>query len=71
LDVHAVLRQRRTAWRVPELARLLSLGPRTVYDAIDSGQLPAIKIGTALRISPADAVKWVEAGTYRTKGKTE
>jgi hypothetical protein len=67
LDLHAVLRNRKTAWRIPELARLLSLGPRTVDDGVDSGQVPAIKIGTALRISPVDAVAWVEAGTYCAK----
>ena len=69
LDVHAVLRGRRTAWRVPELARLLSLGRRTLYDLVESGQLPAIRIGTAVRISPADAAAWLAARTTGTERK--
>jgi excisionase family DNA binding protein len=64
LDLHEVLRDRKTAWRVPELARLLSLGARTVYDAVDSGQLRAMKIGTAVRINPKDALTWIETSTY-------
>jgi len=71
LDILAALRERRTAWRVPELARLLSLGPRTIYDAIASGQLPAMRIGTALRINPTDALAWVEARTTGTERKAE
>jgi excisionase family DNA binding protein len=53
LDIHAVLRDRLTAWRIPELAGLLSLGRRTLYDAVSSGRLPAIRFGTAVRISYA------------------
>lgn len=71
IDLHRELRERRTAWRVSELARLLSLGTRTVYDAIASGQLRAIRIGTSVRVSPADATAWVEAGSDRTERKSE
>jgi len=63
LDLRAVLRERQTAWRVPELARMLSLGDHTLYDTIASGQLPAARVGTALRISPIDALAWYEART--------
>lgn len=63
LDIFAVLRSRRKAWCAPELATLLNVGRRTVYQAATAGQLPAIRIGTSLRINPADALAWVEAGT--------
>jgi excisionase family DNA binding protein len=63
LDIRAALMERKTAWRVPELTRLLSLGKHTLYDAIESGHLPATRIGTALRINPSDALTWYEAGT--------
>jgi len=71
LDVHAVLRDRRTAWRVPELAVLLSVGRRTIYDAVDSGQLAAMRIGTAVRIRPSDAAVWVETRTTGAVWKPE
>ena len=63
LDILAVLRARMTAWRIPELTKLLSLGRRTLYDVVDSGDLPAIKVNTGIRISPSDALAWVEART--------
>jgi excisionase family DNA binding protein len=62
LDIFAVLRSRRTAWRAPELAILTNVDKRTIYKAVAVGQLPAIHIGTSLRINPADALAWVEAG---------
>jgi len=68
LDLRAVLRERQTAWRVPELTGLLSLGDHTLYDAIAYGQLPASRIGSTLRISPIDALAWYEA---RTTSKEE
>jgi excisionase family DNA binding protein len=52
-----------TAWRIPELTELLSLGRRTLYDVVDAGDLPAIKVNTGIRISPSDALAWVEART--------
>jgi excisionase family DNA binding protein len=64
-----MLRERKTAWRVPELTGLLSLGKHTLYDAIESGQLTATRIGTALRISPSDALAWYEARTTGTGRK--
>ena len=63
LDILAVLRSRKSAWRIPELTVLLSLGRRTLYDVVDAGDLPAIKINTGIRISPSDALAWVEART--------
>ena len=63
LDILAVLRARMTAWRIPELTKVLSLGRRTLYDVVDAGDLPAIKVNTGIRISPSDALAWVEART--------
>jgi len=60
VDIHAVLSSRQTAWKVPELASLLTVGRRTLYDAVDSGQLPSFKIGIAVRISPSAALDWLE-----------
>jgi len=59
----SVLRARQTAWKAPELTALLSLGRRTIYDAVQDGQLSAMKLGTAIRLSPSDVVVWVEART--------
>jgi excisionase family DNA binding protein len=42
------------------LASRLSLDRKTIYRAIDRGELRAIKIGAALRIDPDDVNDWLE-----------
>ena len=42
------------------LASRLSLDRKTVYRAIDRGELRAFKIGAALRIDPEDVSDWLE-----------
>lgn len=71
LDIFAVLRSRRKPWRVPELANSLNFGKRSIYNAVATGQLPAIHIGTSLRINPADALAWVKAGTTGLRSSQE
>jgi excisionase family DNA binding protein len=50
---------------VPALAELLGVTMRTLYRMLDSGELPAYKIGRVIRIQRVD----VEAFCERTKGK--
>ena len=69
LDLRSSLRERRTAWRVPQLTQMLSLGKHTLYDAIKSGELTATRIGTALIVNPVDALEWFEARTTGKNGK--
>lgn len=49
--------------RVEEAARLLSLGRSTIYELMDSGELPSVRCGTARRIPVAALRKWVEEHT--------
>lgn len=46
--------------RVKTVAARFDVSPSTIYRAIESGELAAIKIGGSLRI-PADAVEAFEA----------
>ena len=45
--------------RIPEAARLLSLGRSTVYELIASGELPSVTIGAARRIPLAALEQWI------------
>jgi len=45
--------------RVEEAARMLSLSRTTVYELMESGQLPSIKCGTARRIPRAALDEWI------------
>lgn len=49
--------------RVEEAARLLSLGRSTIYELMDSGELPSVRCGAARRIPVAALRKWVEEHT--------
>ena len=46
--------------RADEAARLLGLGRSKVFEMLASGELPAVRIGRAVRIARADLERWVE-----------
>jgi excisionase family DNA binding protein len=51
----------RTWWTVQQLASYYGISPRTVYQAIDEGRLPAHRFGSGrggIRIADADRRAW-------------
>jgi excisionase family DNA binding protein len=46
--------------RVEEAARMLSLSRSTIYEMMDSGELPSVRRGAARRIPLAALREWVE-----------
>ena len=42
-----------------ELAELLRVSPRTIYNLITNDGLPVIKIGSTIRIDPVNAARWL------------
>lgn len=51
----------RTWWTVQQLASHYGISPRTVYQAIDEGRLPAHRFGSGrggIRIADADRMAW-------------
>ncbi len=59
---------KRLAVRVEEAARMLSIGRSKAYDLIRQGELPAMKIGTTLRVSITALEKFIEE--QETRGET-
>jgi excisionase family DNA binding protein len=51
--------KRETAFTVPEIAKLLHLSPRCVYEHVSEGRLPCIKIGTTIRLDPKVTAAWL------------
>jgi excisionase family DNA binding protein len=45
---------------IPQVAKLLSLGRTKVYELIDREQLPVVRFGRAVRVSPAALQRWLE-----------
>ncbi len=58
---------KRLLLRLPEAAVALGLGRSTVYTLIARGELPVVKMGSAVRI-PADALEdWVRRNTVTSQ----
>jgi excisionase family DNA binding protein len=51
---------------VREAARVLSVSVRTVYGLIESGQLPAFRVGGQLRLSRTVLAAWLAEQTTRS-----
>ena len=56
--------ERTRLYRVKAVAAILDVSPATIYRAIESGALPALKLGTGngtLRVSESDLTQYVQS----------
>ena len=53
--------------RVTEVARCLSLSRSSIYQLMDRGELPYVKIGKSRRIRPEDVARLIEQATIGPK----
>jgi excisionase family DNA binding protein len=58
---------------VNEVADALRIGVSSVYKAVAAGQLPAVRLGRSIRLSPEEVRRWVERSTVvgGTGGETQ
>jgi excisionase family DNA binding protein len=54
--------------RIPEAAQRLGLGRSTIYELIASGDLPAVRIGRAVRVPASRLAAWVERQAQEAEG---
>ncbi len=52
-------------WLTPkEVQQLFQLGRTKVYELVTTGELPAIKIGRAVRIRKSEVERFIESNRY-------
>jgi excisionase family DNA binding protein len=51
--------ERETAMTVPQLAKILCISTRSIYEHVQAGRLPSIKIGTTVRLDPSQVASWL------------
>jgi len=54
--------------RVAEASRLMSLSRTKVYEMAEKGEIPVVRIGTAVRIPRRKLLAWIEERTVSPKG---
>ena len=47
--------------KAPEAARLLAISQRKLWELTNCGEVPCVRIGAAVRYSPADLAAWIES----------
>lgn len=47
--------------KVNEVAKVLNLGRSKVYQMVAAGELPVVRFGRAVRVSPVSLKQWVES----------
>jgi excisionase family DNA binding protein len=62
------LSQERMLARVPEIAAFLSLSRSKVYQMMDAGELPYVKLGKSRRVRWSDVMALIAANTVGRDG---
>jgi excisionase family DNA binding protein len=65
------IRATKGALTIPRLAQLLNMSPRSLYDHVDRGTLPAYRIGTSVRLDPKATADWLQARSTRPSCTTQ
>jgi excisionase family DNA binding protein len=54
---------------VPETAERLRVSPKTIYRLVWNGQLPALRIGSQIRIDERELEGWLNGSSGRNGGE--
>ncbi len=60
-DLIAYLSSQRKAIKVEDVAEMLGVSKQAVYEYVKRGSLPALKLGSTIRLNPRDVSRWLEA----------
>jgi excisionase family DNA binding protein len=62
---------RKTAMNVAEVAALLSVSERLVYQLVSIGEIPHFRVGSAVRFDPAPLLKWLREKMHASGKEAE
>ena len=54
-----IIESKENALTVEELATLMNQSPKTYYKAIQTGRLPAYRLGGSIRLDPQDVAEYL------------
>jgi Helix-turn-helix domain len=60
MSIIEILENKTEALDANDLALLLKLTPRQVYELVREGKIPSMKIDGAIRFDPGDLVQWLK-----------
>lgn len=55
--------------RPSDAARALAISPRKLWELTNRGDVPAVRIGRAVRYAPSDLAEWIEAQRQGGRGR--
>jgi excisionase family DNA binding protein len=60
-DLITFLSSHRKAMNVEDVADLLDISKQAIYEYVKRGSLPALKLGSTIRLNPRDVARWLES----------
>ncbi len=64
-----LIESRKSALKVDEVARILNVSQRLIYQLVAVGEIPHFKVGSAVRFEPKALSDWLHA-KLKASGKT-
>jgi excisionase family DNA binding protein len=61
LDLPTLIERRRKALTVSELAELIHLSTKQIYELVGKGYIPSYRIGGSIRFDPKTTADWLRA----------
>jgi len=55
-------------WKPDEAARSLAISPRKLWAMTNTGEIPSVRLGRAVRYDPADLREWIERNKVECGG---
>jgi excisionase family DNA binding protein len=59
VSLEEMLAQRGTALTVKDVAQVLNVSQRLIYQQVQIGEIPHFRVGAAVRFEPATLAKWL------------